>query len=129
MRVHIAAAFYVILFGIWQRLSAEFWCIQLICCAAVLSLELVNTGIESLCDTVHPQKSDGIGKCKDAAAGAVLAAAFISALIWVLTLLLGSDGEYLKNVTAFFKAGVLPWAVLVITLVFWIIMITRKTEK
>jgi len=126
MRVHIAAMFYVIAFAFIQRLGAADVCIELVCCAIVIALEMVNTSLEALCDTVHPENHTGIKYCKDASAGAVLAAAIISAVVWIVMLILGNDGIYLKNTFEFFFSGPVPVMVLIITIILWMIFIFNK---
>lgn len=81
MRVHLCFAFYVIIAGFVTHLSEPEWAAILICIGAVTALECLNTSLESLCDTFHPDKSEGIRIAKDASAGAVLCAAISSALV------------------------------------------------
>ena len=58
----------------------------LICCAIVLPLELLNSALEAAIDLVSPKQHPLAKLTKDAAAGAVLVASVLSALIglWVL---------------------------------------------
>lgn len=75
-RFHICAATFVIFFAArFYSFNAERWAILLMTCAAVLSLETVNTGIEKLADKVTEENSHRIKLAKDCAAGAVLIAA------------------------------------------------------
>lgn len=75
-RFHISAAAFVIFFAArFYSFTAERWAILLMTCAAVLSLETVNTGIEKLADKVTEENSHRIKLAKDCAAGAVLIAA------------------------------------------------------
>lgn len=75
-RFHICAAAFVIFFAArFYSFTAERWAILLMTCAAVLSLETVNTGIEKLADKVTEENSHRIKLAKDCAAGAVLIAA------------------------------------------------------
>ena len=53
----------------------------LLCCGLVLSLELINTALEALTDLASPEIHPLAKIAKDAAAGAVLAASFISLLV------------------------------------------------
>ncbi|WP_245895898.1 diacylglycerol kinase [Deinococcus irradiatisoli] len=55
----------------------------LLCCALVLSLELLNTAAEALTDLVSPEWHPQAKIAKDAAAGAVLIASFVSVLVGV----------------------------------------------
>ncbi len=81
MRVHMCFMFYVIVAGFVTQISRLEWAAVLICIGIVNALECLNTSVESLCDTVHPEKSEGIRIAKDASAGAVLCAAIASAFV------------------------------------------------
>ncbi len=81
MRVHLCFAFYVAVFGFITKITAGQWAAVIICIGAVTALECLNTSIEALCDTLHPERSDGIAHAKDASAGAVLMAAIASAVV------------------------------------------------
>jgi diacylglycerol kinase len=50
-------------------------------------MELINTGIEYLCDFIHPEKHDAIKKIKDISAAAVLISSIISLVIGILVFL------------------------------------------
>ena len=104
MRVHLCFAFYVIIAGFVTHLSASEWAAILICIGLVTALECYNTALENLCDTVHPEKSEGIRITKDASAGAVLCAAIISAVlggvIFFRTDKLSAAINYFQNHTA-----------------------------
>ena len=81
MMIHYFALCMVIVFGITLKLSATEWCICLILCALVISLELVNTAVECTVDLVTEEFDVRAKKAKDMAAGAVLVAAIIAAVI------------------------------------------------
>lgn len=55
----------------------------LLCCALVLSLELVNTALEALTDLISPEWHPAAKIAKDAAAGAVLLASVVSVLVGI----------------------------------------------
>lgn len=67
--------------GIFFSLSATEWMIILICFALVLSLEIINSAIEKLCDLVCADFNLTIKKVKDMAASAVLLSAIITFII------------------------------------------------
>ena len=69
---------------VYLKLSPEHAAIILLVCFAVLSVEMLNTAIEKICDFVHPEFSEHIGLIKDIAAGAVLLLAFVSVIIGLL---------------------------------------------
>ena len=58
--------------------SAVEWLSILLCIGMVLSLEMVNTALEILCNKISPEKHQKIKLVKDMAAGAVLVASVIS---------------------------------------------------
>ena len=69
---------------VYLKLSPEHAAIIFLVCFAVLSVEMLNTAIEKICDFVHPGFSEHIGLIKDIAAGAVLLLAFVSVIIGLL---------------------------------------------
>ena len=84
-RFHLCAAATVIFFGAkFYSFDKAEWAVLLLTCAVVLSLECVNTALERICDKVCPEKDELIKKCKDIAAGAVLAAAIFAVAIGVV---------------------------------------------
>ena len=64
--------------GFVMHLTAIEWMFQLLAIGLVLVAESLNTGIEKLCDFVHPDYHDRIGFVKDVSAGAAAFAAFIA---------------------------------------------------
>lgn len=56
----------------------------LMVCFAVLSLEILNTCVEKICDIIQPEFDERIKVIKDIAAAAVLLMAFASVLVGVL---------------------------------------------
>lgn len=69
---------------VYLKLSPDHAAIILLVCFAVLSVEMLNTAIEKICDFVNPEFSEQIGLIKDIAAGAVLLLAFVSVIIALL---------------------------------------------
>lgn len=65
-----------------RLLNADFVPV-LLCCALVLSLELINTALEALVDLVSPTYHPLARIAKDAAAGAVLVAGIASFMVGV----------------------------------------------
>ena len=105
LRIHLVAAVVVGFFGVLARLSAIHWCVVCLCCMLVISLELINTGLEALCDRVEPKQDERIRTAKDSAAGAVLVAAAGSLLI--AGLILFGDPPYYRNIAETLQAH--PW--------------------
>ncbi|MFM6926016.1 MAG: diacylglycerol kinase family protein [Ferruginibacter sp.] len=79
-RIHLFAAIAAILFSLLFRVSAAEWLAVCFCIVLVITMEMMNTAIEKLCDVVHQELHPGIKNVKDIAAGAVLLSAFFSLL-------------------------------------------------
>ena len=103
-RFHLAAAAYVIFFGIrFYELSVSQWGVLFTLIALVLSTEIINTSIERLCDKVKKSYDDLIRIAKDVAAGAVLvssAAAIAVGIVffWDLDTISGIFSYYIGNI-------------------------------
>jgi len=80
-RIELIITGIVILSGFLFRISSAEWIIILLCIALVLALEGINTAIEIFADKLHPGFDTEIGKAKDVAAGAVLIASVVAAII------------------------------------------------
>lgn len=93
-RVHLPAALAVTVAGFLLKLNPTEWALILLTVGLVLSLELVNTAIESLVDLVSPGYDKKAGRIKDIAAGAVLIAAVVSVIIGLII--------FLPKITALF---------------------------
>lgn len=84
MKVHVCCAIIAIVLGFMLKITTTEWSIILICIGVVLSLETINTAIESFVDLVEPTHHPIAGKIKDLAAGAVLIFSIIAALIGIM---------------------------------------------
>jgi diacylglycerol kinase (ATP) len=86
-RFHVFAAFIAIASALFFNITRIEWMIVLLCIAAVLSSELLNTAVERICDRITKDLDPLIGNAKDLAAGSVLiisaAALIIGAIIFV----------------------------------------------
>jgi len=78
LRIHFGATIVVLILSIVCNISANEWIAVCFCIAFVISMEMLNTAIEKLCDVVHKELHPGIKKVKDIAAGAVLVSALFS---------------------------------------------------
>ena len=83
-RIHALATVGVVGAGCWWRVSRLEWALRVAAIALVWTAEAINTAVELLVDLVSPEPHPLAGKAKDAAAGAVLAAAVGAAVIGVL---------------------------------------------
>lgn len=93
LRVHLFALLTVGIAGGVMELSLTHWCIVILCCMVVISLELVNTALERLGDRVSTEIHPLIRQAKDAAAGAVLVSALGSIVIAGLLLYGGENAR------------------------------------
>ena len=81
MKIHIAVAILVILFGVFCQISTYEWLACTVCFAMVIGSEMFNTAIETVVDIAMPKKDERAKKAKDVAAGGVLVFAIGSAII------------------------------------------------
>ena len=87
MKIHCTVAALVVAAGILLRRSPQEWMICLILFGLVMSLELVNTALESVVDLVTKERKPLAKRAKDTAAGAVLIAAIMAAIIGLMIFL------------------------------------------
>jgi diacylglycerol kinase (ATP) len=84
LRVHLLAALVVVTAAILVRFSLIEFVAMLLCFAIVIAAELFNTTLEVLIDYAWPERHPMIGRAKDVAAAAVLAAAIFTAAVGIL---------------------------------------------
>lgn len=80
-RIELTITCIVIVAAILFKINTFEWITILLCIAMVLSLEGINTAFEIFADKLHPDFDKEIGKVKDVAAGAVLIASIVAAII------------------------------------------------
>lgn len=81
MRFHLFATIMVIGAAAFFQIEKWEWCVVLLCCGLVISLELLNTAIEVFADKIHPEYDKAIGLVKDIAAGATLVVSVFAAVV------------------------------------------------
>jgi diacylglycerol kinase (ATP) len=81
MKIHAAVAVLAILLAALLCVDAAGWVAIILCIAAVFSLEILNTAIESVVDLVSPDFNLLAKHAKDCAAGAVYVAAIGSVIV------------------------------------------------
>ena len=84
MRLHFLAAIIVIVLGFYFNIEAWEWIAILICIGLVISLEMINSALEKLCDFISRDRHEFIKYIKDVAAGAVLVASIIAFWIGII---------------------------------------------
>ncbi len=80
-RVHLVVSALVLALGFGFGVSRLEWMVLAGAIGLVWVGELLNTALENLCDLVEPERSEGIKRVKDVAAGAVLLAAIVAVII------------------------------------------------
>lgn len=83
----IILAILAIIGGIIIKLDEYEWLAFLICIGLVISLEIINSCIERLCDLYSKEYDDRIKVIKDYAAAAVLVASIISLIVCIIVVL------------------------------------------
>lgn len=127
MRIHMCAAFYVLIFMQFYDLSASEKAIIFLTIGSVISLEIINTAIEAVVDLCSPDYHPLAKKAKDLSAGAVLISAVISVLVafeffW--------DISAFQRIYTYFIDHIILLIGLVISLIIWILFIfTLDLEK
>lgn len=84
LRLHFLAGAIALAMAFYFNVSINELSITLICVGCVISMELINTSIEKLCDFIHPEKNNSIRKIKDIAAAAVLISSLISLTVGLI---------------------------------------------
>ena len=84
LKIHIAIMILVIIAAIILKISIIEWIICIILFGFVVSLELVNTAIETTVDLITLEKNPKAKIAKDVSAGAVLISAITSAIIGLI---------------------------------------------
>ncbi|WP_027205979.1 diacylglycerol kinase family protein [Butyrivibrio fibrisolvens] len=81
IKIHLIVTTLVIIFGFILKISLTEWFVCILLFAIIIPLELINTAIEAVVDLASKEYAPLAKKAKDAAAGAVLVAAILSAVI------------------------------------------------
>ncbi len=84
--IHLGATVGVVATGLAVGLPTLHWCALVLAMGLVWSAEALNTGLELLCDRLHPEIDPDIGRVKDMAAAGVLLAAVAAAVVGGLVL-------------------------------------------
>ena len=82
--IHAAATLLVLVLGLACRVSRQDWALLALAIGLVWAMEALNTAIELLADEVSLEQRARIGRAKDVAAFAVLAAALAAVAIGLL---------------------------------------------
>ena len=83
-RIHVLVAVMIIIFAVLRRISATAGALLALAISMVLALELVNTALERLSDTLSPRIHPFMGAVKDIMAAAVLISSLGAVVVGVL---------------------------------------------
>ncbi len=120
MRIHTLAA-YTVLAAAWLfQVSLFEWLALFLTITLVLTMEVLNTALETVVDLARPEYDPLAARAKDIAAGAVLLAAVssVAAGVMVFAPRLDQPGEVLLKISA------APWASLILFLGFGVLLST-----
>lgn len=84
LKIHLVAAISVVTFGLILKVSLTEWLFLVVAIALVLVAEFFNTAIEKLCNQISTESHPQLGLIKDIAAGAVLVAAILAAVVGLI---------------------------------------------
>lgn len=77
-KIHVLLGIVAVTLGIGFNIAAGEWLALLFCIVLVMTMEMMNTALEKLCDIVHKEFHPAIKGVNDIAAGAVFIAVAIS---------------------------------------------------
>ncbi len=86
-RVHLGIFVVVIVAGFVFRINLMEWLAIVMVAGLVIVAEVLNTALEYLADATHPEVDPGIGRAKDAGAGAVLVASVVAVAVGLVIFL------------------------------------------
>ena len=120
-RIHLIATVYVMFFSLFYRFDRTDYAILILTCAAVISMEIVNTSVEVVIDKVSPQYNVYAMIGKDIAAGAVL---FTTIGAIAVGIFMFWDIETIAKIIGFFTSDPVRLALLLVSfaLSVWFIM-------
>ncbi|MEO6306221.1 MAG: diacylglycerol kinase family protein [Bacteroidia bacterium] len=84
LQLQVIIAILVIIGGIYFHCNSIDWLMIIACIACVISLELINSAIERLCDLYSKEPDPRIKYIKDVSAAAVLVASLFAAIVGLI---------------------------------------------
>lgn len=83
-RIHLVVAAVVVIAGFVFKITAFEWIAVVFASGFVITLEILNTAIEDICDFISPEKHEMIKRIKDLSAAGVLVSAIIAVIIGLI---------------------------------------------
>lgn len=99
-RIHIVITIYVFAASLFYNFSKLDYAVLTLICVIIMSLELINTALESVVDICSPEYSKLAKTAKDCAAGAVLISAIGAIFIGVC---LFGDMNVIKSIFSYYR--------------------------
>ena len=126
-RIHLVVCAYVMYFSTFYSFSRTDYAVLILTCAAVISMELINTAVEVVIDKVSPRYNVFAMMGKDLAAGAVLFSA-IGAI--AVGLVMFCDIGVLAKIAGYFTSDIIKPLLLLISVVLavWFVL-SAKPRK
>ena len=84
IKIQLCIALLITAAGFYFEISSTEWIVQILAISIIMSVEGINTAIESIADFIHPEHHTKIGFIKDIAAGAVFIAAILAVAIGLI---------------------------------------------
>ena len=127
MRFHIVMTAYVMYFSSFYDFTGTDYAVLILTCAAVISMEIINTSIEVVIDKVSPKYNIFALIGKDIAAGAVL---FASAAAVAVGFFMFYDIDTLVRIAQYFTSDIIKPAILLasLALAVWFVL-SAKPRK
>ncbi len=85
--VHLVVTAMVMAMAVAFKIEVWQWCVCILCIALVISLELMNSAIEQLIKTLHPEHHPGLAAVLHLSAAAVLVSAVGSVIMGLMIFL------------------------------------------
>ncbi len=126
LRIHIVAAIYIIGLSLFYNLSCAEYAILILAISSVISLELINTAVESTVDLCSPEYHK-LAKCaKDCSAGAVLISAIGAVIIGIF---LFYDIDVLICIVKYYSDNIFALSGLILSVIISIVFIAYPLKK
>ena len=127
LRIHLAATAYVMYLSTFYDFTKTDYAVLILTCAAVISMEIINTAVEVVIDKVSPRYNIFAMIGKDIAAGAVLFSAIAAIAVGVFMFW---DPAAFVRIFEYFTSDFIKPLILLATLVLavWFIM-SAKPRK
>lgn len=125
-RIHTVATIYIFSASLFYNFSKIDYAVLILICALIMSLELINTALESVVDICSPEYSKLAKTTKDCAAGAVLMSAIGAIIIGIC---LFGDMNIIKSIFAYYSSHIPALIFLLISIIIAVIFIVYPFDK